>query len=468
MTDSDTTGKERARLFGDLLDDCVHCGFCLPTCPTNVLWGQEMDSPRGRIHLMAQMHTEDVLTETAVGHFDNCLGCLACVSACPSGVAYDALLEHTRHRVETEHERPRGERALRGLIFSLFPYRHRLRSMRGPLRAYQASGASSLVRRSRLLERISPSLAAMERIAPTLSSPPPALPELVPAVGRARARVGMLVGCVQGAFFPEVNTATARVLALEGCDVVIPRGQGCCGALSGHAGRLEEAAGFAERLIEVFERESVDRIVVNSAGCGSGMKHFDRTLAEAGADQARVRRGRALSERVVDLTEYLVELGPRAGRHPLPLHVAYHDACHLSHGQGVSLQPRALLAGIPGLRVSDVPDKEICCGSAGVYNLLKPEAAGELGDRKGRDVASTGADVLVSGNPGCSLQIAAAMERAGSPVTVTHTAQVLDASLRGLTVERLLGRDRSRVRRRTRFPSTEEHDTYPPENGAVT
>ncbi|MFD3685827.1 (Fe-S)-binding protein [Nocardiopsis sp. NPDC058631] len=441
MTDQPTDApRGRDQVFGDLLGECVHCGFCLPTCPTHVLWGQEMDSPRGRIHLMSQMHTDDVLTQTAVGHFDNCLGCLACVSSCPSGVAYDALIEHTRHRVEEEHERPRGERVLRGAIFSLFPYRRRLRLMRGPLRAYRATGVSSLVRRSGLLERISPALAAMERISPPLSPPPPPLPSLVPAVGRARARVGMLVGCVQGAFFPEVNTATARVLALEGCDVVIPRSQGCCGALSGHSGRLEESAGFARRLVEVFERARVDRIVVNSAGCGSSMKHVDRTLAEAGADDVGVRRARDLSAKVVDLTEFLVDLGPQAERHPLPLHVAYHDACHLSHGQGITRAPRALLSGVPGLRVSDLPDKEICCGSAGVYNLLEPDAARELGDRKGENVASTGADVLVSGNPGCALQIASAMERAGKPVAVTHTAQVLDASLRGLTADQLLGR----------------------------
>lgn len=428
------------RLFGDLLNDCVHCGFCLPTCPTDVLWGQEMDSPRGRIHLMSQMHEEDVLTETAVGHFDNCLGCLACVSSCPSGVAYDALLEHTRHRVETEHERPRGERALRAAVFSLFPYRNRLRALRGPLRAYQALGVSSLVRRTGLLDRLSPTLATMERIAPPLSSPPPPLPELVPAVGARRARVGMLVGCVQGAFFPEVNTATARVLAMEGCEVVIPRAQGCCGALSGHAGRLREAVEFAKRFVEVFEAGQVERIVVNSAGCGAGMRHFERTMAEAGESDAWVERARKVSAKVVDLTEFLVDLGPRAERHPLPLRVAYHDACHLSHGQGVTDQPRELLTQIPGLEVSDLPNKEICCGSAGVYNLFKPEAAAELGDRKGQDVAATGAEVLVSGNPGCSLQIASAMERAGTPVTVTHTARVLDASLRGLTTEQLLGK----------------------------
>ncbi|MGW5875645.1 (Fe-S)-binding protein [Nocardiopsis terrae] len=443
MTDRPTDpepGPERP--FGDLLDDCVHCGFCLPTCPTNVLWGQEMDSPRGRIHLMAQMHEEDVLTETAVGHFDNCLGCLGCVSSCPSGVAYDALIEHTRHRVETEHRRPLGERALRATVFSLFPYRSRLRALRGPLRAYQASGASSLVRRSGLLERISPALAAMERVAPRLSAPPPPLPELVPAVGERRARVGLLVGCVQGAFFPEVNTATARVLALEGCEVVIPRSQGCCGALSGHSGRIAEAADLAKRMIEVFETRRVERIVVNSAGCGSGMKHFDRTLAEAGAGRAWTDRARALSAKVVDLTEYLVDLGPRAERHPVPLRVAYHDACHLSHGQGVTRQPRELLRRIPGLELAELPDREVCCGSAGVYNLFRPEAAEELGESKARGAASTGARLLVSGNPGCSLQIASATERAGSPVAVTHTAQLLDASLRGLGPGPLLGRGR--------------------------
>ncbi|MFE9242260.1 (Fe-S)-binding protein [Nocardiopsis sp. NPDC006938] len=431
--------EERERLFGELLSDCVHCGFCLPTCPTNVLWGQEMDSPRGRIHLMGQAHEEDVLTPTAVGHFDNCLGCLACVTSCPSGVAYDALIEHTRYRVEEEHRRTPGERALRGAVFSLFPYRGRLRALRGPLRAYQASGVSALVRRSGVLDRLSPALATMERIAPPLSAAPPPLPELVPAVGGRRARVGMLVGCVQGAFFPEVNTATARVLALEGCEVVIPRSQGCCGALSGHAGRLAEAAGFAKDLVEVFEARQVERVVVNSAGCGSGMKHVERTLAEAGAGPAWVERARAFSAKVVDLSEYLVELGPRAERRPVPLRVAYHDACHLSHGQGVTRQPRELLRGVPGLEVVDLPNAEICCGSAGVYNLFRPETAAALGDRKGADVAATGAGVLVSGNPGCALQIASAMERAGEPTRVAHTAQILDASLRGLGAEPFTG-----------------------------
>ncbi|MBV2363088.1 (Fe-S)-binding protein [Streptomonospora nanhaiensis] len=442
MTDSDTAaGAARPdRSFDDLLGDCVHCGFCLPTCPTYVLWGQEMDSPRGRIHLMGQAREDDVLTSAAVEHFDNCLGCLSCVSACPSGVAYDALIESTRARVESEHERAPGDRLLRAAVFALFPHRRRLEPLRAPLRAYQASGLSRLVRRTRILERLAPPLAAMERIAPPVRGGVPRLPALVPARGRRRAVVGMLTGCVQGAFFPQVNTATARVLAAEGCDVVVPPEQGCCGALSAHTGRAEEAAAFARATVAAFTRAGVEAVVVNSAGCGGTMKHYGRVLAEAGAGDAEVRGAQALSERVVDLTEFLAALGPRARRHPLPVRAAYHDACHLSHGQGVTAQPRALLAQIPELEVADLPNPEICCGSAGVYNLLRPEAATELGDRKAADVASTGAELLVAGNPGCSLQIAAALERAGTPMALAHTAQVLDASLRGLPPSALLSR----------------------------
>lgn len=434
----DATGADPQRSFDELLSDCVHCGFCLPTCPTYVLWGEEMDSPRGRIHLMGQVHNEDVLNDAAVQAFDNCLGCLACVSSCPSGVAYDALIETTRTRVEHEHERGTTEKLLRTAIFSLFPYRRRLALMRGPLRAYQASGLSRLVRRTGLLERISPSLATMERVAPPLRSAPP-LPERVPAVGRPRAVVGMLTGCVQGAFFPQVNTATARVLASEGCDVVIPGDQGCCGALSAHSGRNGEAAGFVRSTIETFERAGVDTIVVNSAGCGATMKHYARVLAEDGAGADWQRRAEALSARVTDLSEFLDDLGPRAERHPLPVRTAYHDACHLSHGQGVTSAPRRLLGAIPEIDLVDIPNPDICCGSAGVYNLLRPEPASELGELKSADVRSTEAELLVAGNPGCSLQIVSAMERSGDAVPVAHTAQVLDASIRGLAPSALTG-----------------------------
>ncbi|HEX2314476.1 MAG TPA: heterodisulfide reductase-related iron-sulfur binding cluster [Thermomonospora sp.] len=409
-----------------LIDDCVHCGFCLPTCPTYVLWGEEMDSPRGRIHLMKQHAEGEPLSLPMVEHFDRCLGCMACVTACPSGVQYDRLIETTRARVEEEHPRPVRERAVRELIFQLFPHPRRLHALRGPLRAYQRTGLDRLVRRTGILERLSPALAAMERLAPPLG-PAPRLPERVAARGGRRATVGMLTGCVQREFFPGVNAATARVLALEGCDVVIPRHQGCCGALSVHSGRAEEGREFARRTIAAFE--SVDVVVVNAAGCGSVMKEYRDLLAD---DPVWSARAEALSRKARDLAEFLAELGPRAERHPLPVTVAYHDACHLAHAQGVRAQPRALLAGIPGLTVREIADPEVCCGSAGTYNLLQPEAAAELGDRKAANVHRTGAELLVAANPGCSMQIATALRRRGEDIAVAHTAEVLDASLRGL------------------------------------
>ncbi|XVQ13391.1 (Fe-S)-binding protein [Spirillospora sp. CA-255316] len=414
-------GQELPQLIGD----CVHCGFCLPTCPTYVLWGEEMDSPRGRIHLMDQHVQGTPLSAPMVEHFDRCLGCMACVTACPSGVRYDRMIEMTRAEVEREHPRSLPERALRETIFKLFPYPNRLRVLRGPLRAYQWTGLDRLVRRSGLLERLSPSLAAMERLAPPLSRAP-RLPERVAARGGRRATVGMLTGCVQRAFFPGVNAATARVLALEGCEVIIPRAQGCCGALSLHSGREAEAREFARRTVVAFE--SVDVIVVNAAGCGSAMKEYRELLAD---DPEWAGRADALSAKTRDLAEFLAELGPRAERRPLPVTVAYHDACHLSHAQGVRSQPRALLAGIPELEVREIADSDICCGSAGTYNLLQPEAAAELGDRKAAGVRATGADLLVAANPGCTMQIATALERQGVRLPVAHTAEVLDASLRG-------------------------------------
>ncbi|GAA4229392.1 heterodisulfide reductase-related iron-sulfur binding cluster [Actinomadura meridiana] len=419
-----------------LLGDCVHCGFCLPTCPTYVLWGEEMDSPRGRIHLMQQHADGTPLSDNMVEHFDACLGCMACVTSCPSGVQYDRLIEMTRADVEREHPRSLKERAIREMVFQLFPYRRRLRALRGPLRAYQRSGLERLVRLSGVLKRISPSLAAMERLAPPLSKTVPKLPERVAARGERRATVGMLTGCVQAEFFPGVNAATARVLAMEGCDVVIPRGQGCCGALSLHSGREDEARAFARRTIETFE--SVDVIVVNSAGCGSAMKEFRTLLAD---DPTWAGRADALSAKTRDFAEFLTELGPRAERAPLPVTVAYHDACHLAHAQGVRAQPRALLAAIPELTVREIAESDICCGSAGTYNLFQPEAAEDLGDRKAVNVDATQAELLVAANPGCSMQIATALRRRGVEIAVAHTAQVLDASLRGLGRDALLARD---------------------------
>jgi glycolate oxidase iron-sulfur subunit len=430
---SDST-QSGATELGPLIDDCVHCGFCLPTCPTYLVWGEEMDSPRGRINLMQQHEEGTPFSGPMVEHFDRCLGCMACVTACPSGVRYDRLIEVTRARVEEEHPRTWRDRALRKTIFALFPYPGRLRVLRGPLRAYQRSGLDRLIRRSRVLDRISPTLAAMERLAPPLGRAE-RLPERIAAHGERRATVGMLTGCVQREFFPGVNAATARVLTIEGCEVLVPKAQGCCGALSLHSGREEEAKRFARATIAAFE--DVDAIVVNAAGCGSAMKEYEALLA---GDPEWAARAAALSAKTRDLAEFLAELGPRAERHPLPVTVAYHDACHLAHAQGIRAQPRALLAGIPELTIKEIAEAEICCGSAGTYNLLQPEAAKELGDRKAGNVRNTEAELLVAANPGCSLQIATALRRRGEDIAVAHTAEVLDASLRGVGRAEFLAR----------------------------
>ena len=419
----------------ELIADCVHCGFCLPTCPTYVLWGAEADSPRGRIYLMNQGVGGEPLSDSMVGHFDNCLGCMSCVTACPSGVQYDRLIEDTRAQIERRHSRTPKDRALRAAIFALFPYPRRLRLLRGPLRAYQSSGLQKLVARTGLLPRLAPTLATLESLAPRLRGVPRP-PRRIPSRGERRAVVGMLTGCVQSAFFPDVNSATVRVLAAEGCEVLIPPSQGCCGALSVHNGRKAEAQRFARKLIDVFEKTDMDYFVVNAAGCGSSLKEYDVLLED---DPAYAERAAAFTAKVRDLAELLAELGPVATRHPLDVTVAYHDACHLAHAQGIRAQPRSLLGGIPGLTLKEIADPEICCGSAGIWNVLNPAPAAELGDRKATNVLATGATLLVTANPGCLMQVAAAIQRQGGEIALAHTAQVLDASIRGLGADALTG-----------------------------
>jgi len=445
----------------ELASDCVHCGFCLPACPTYQLWGEEMDSPRGRIHLITQLLDGAQASEAAAGHLDRCLGCMACVPACPSGVRYDRLIEAAR---SWQEEPPPGPapvpprsaraRAARAAIFATFPYPRRLRLLTGPLRMAQRTGLKRRIGRSQLAERLAPELVASLRVAPAPANGQHRLAAgRVPAEGPRRAVVGMLTGCVQQVFFPGVNEATVRLLTAEGCDVVIPAGQGCCGALSLHSGRVAEAARFARRTIAAFEAANADVIVVNSAGCGSAMKEYGDLFRHAGAGGGAEQgdwpaRAAQMAARVRDLSEYLAELassdeGARGARHPLPARVAYHDACHLGHAQRIRQQPRDLLRAIPGLELAELADGGTCCGSAGVYNLLQPEAAAALGARKAAAVLATQAPLVVSANPGCSLQIASAMAAAGAdqPPAVVHIAQVLDASLRGLPVSSLTGRE---------------------------
>ena len=421
-----------------LIDKCVHCGFCLPTCPTYALWGEEMDSPRGRIYLMkSALEGRVAMTDAFVGHFDACLGCMACVTACPSGVEYAPLVEATRAQIERRHERSLGDRLFRAGLFAVIPYPARLRLALAPLVVY--GWIKPLVDRSGLLNLLPARVRALAKLAPTISvkSLTASTAEVTPPVGARRIRVGLLTGCVQRLAFAHVNEATVRVLAAEGCEVVAPRTQGCCGALALHAGREPDARGFARRVIEVFEQAAVERVIVNAAGCGSSMKEYERLFAD---DPPWAARARAFSARVRDVSELLIELGePRATRRPLHLRVAYHDACHLAHAQGVSQQPRDLLQQVPGIELLPVAEPEMCCGSAGIYNLVQPEPARQLGERKVRNIAATSPDVVATANPGCTLQIASIAAETDQPLRVMHPIELIDASIQGLAVRGFAG-----------------------------
>jgi glycolate oxidase iron-sulfur subunit len=415
-----------------IIDKCVHCGFCLPVCPTYVLWGQEMDSPRGRIYLM-KLAAEGTaqMTPKWVSHFDTCLGCMACMTACPSGVDYGKLIEATRAQIERNFPRSSAEKRHRHFLFETFTRPDRLRRLRAPLLAYQKSGLQALVRGLRLLKLLPKRLQAMEALLPKLG-PREVVPEVTPAVGPKRRRVGLLLGCVQREFFSQVNAATARVLAAEGCEVVAPQEQTCCGALLVHAGEETGAIDLAKKTIDVFEQVNVDTIVTNAAGCGSNVKEYGHLLRD---DPEYADRAKAFSAKCKDVSEVLTELDPRAPRHPLKLRVAFHDSCHLQHAQGVCEQPRGLLASIPGIELVEIPESAVCCGSAGIYNLVQPDAAKSLGDRKAELISHLETDVVSTGNPGCVLQLQSSLARRHQKTPVVHTIQILDASLRGLSAD---------------------------------
>ncbi len=411
-----------------IIENCVHCGFCLPVCPTYVLWNEEMDSPRGRIYLM-KLASEGNATMNSqwVSHFDSCLGCMACMTACPSGVDYGKLIEATRAQIERNHPRSFAEKLHRKFIFAIFTRPDRLRLMRWPLRACQKLGLQAFVRGIGLLKIFPKQLQAMESLMPKLGQDEQVL-EVTPAKGNKRARVGLLLGCVQREFFPQVNAATARVLAAEGCEVFAPKEQPCCGALMVHAGEESGALALARKTIEAFERANVETIVTNAGGCGSNVKDYGHLLRE---DPQYADRAKAFAAKCKDISEVLAELPSRAVRNPLKLRVAFHDSCHLQHAQGVRSQPRQLLASIPGLELAEIPEAAICCGSAGIYNLVQPDAANALGDRKAQLIAPLNADVVATGNPGCLLQLQSSLAREGHPTPVVHTIQILDASIHG-------------------------------------
>jgi glycolate oxidase iron-sulfur subunit len=393
--------------MADAIGSCVHCGFCLPTCPTYVTLGREQDSPRGRIFLMKEVLEGSLALEEALDPVDNCLGCQACVTACPSGVEYGDLLAGFRAHAEEHRERPVAERAQRALVHNTLPHPRRFRAAARAGRATRALAPKPL----RPMVDLLPDRLPQAR----------PLPQHFPAAGERRARVALLAGCAQQVLDPEIGWATLRVLAANGVETVIPAAQGCCGSLDMHAGRAPQARRFARRNLAAFP-EDVDAVIANAAGCGSGMREYGLLFAGE-PDEARAH---ALAERVVDVSAFLDELGLVEPPHAEPLRVAYHDACHLAHAQRVREAPQRLLR-TAGHEVV-VPDEwELCCGSAGTYNVERPETAAELGRRKAANLRATGADVVAAGNIGCLTQIRQHLE-----LPVRHTIQILDRAYAGV------------------------------------
>ena len=405
----------------DLISRCVHCGLCLPTCPTFAELGVEMDSPRGRIRLMKSVWDGriDVTSDGFDEHMYKCLDCRACETACPSGVEFGKLMEGARSQVEAARHRPLPERALRWIVF------HQLITKPGRLSALARLGyvtkrlGGRWVLRRVGFRRLAELLSLVPDAAPTSA----ALPERFEAIGPVRGQVALFTGCVMRAAFAETNAATARVLARNGIEVMVPAAQTCCGALHAHAGDRTDARILAKRNIADLEHLPVDAFVVNAAGCGANLKEYGWLLKD---DPVWADRAHAFSARVRDASEYLAGVGLAATPGPLVTRVAYDDPCHLLHGQKIKDQPRALLAAVPGLELVPLGEADWCCGSAGTYNVTQPELAARLGHRKAEHVVRSGADIVVTANPGCQMQIAAALRDAGSPIAVVHLMDLLD------------------------------------------
>lgn len=427
--------KGNAGSFDDLrppsearLDQCVHCGFCLPGCPTYVLWGQETDSPRGRIDLMkGALEGRLALDRSFLSHIDACLGCMGCLTSCPSGVRYDEVVEATRQQLERNVRRSPADRMLRWFVFSLFPYPNRVRAAALAAKLLRAGGAADRVLGSPLLARLAPRAAAMAALVP--ESPTREmfrrLPRRTAANGQARMKVGLMAGCVARVFFSPVNTAAIDALSAEGCEVLVAPHQGCCGALSFHSGRHDQGVELAKAMVDAWEGTGIDRLVVDAAGCGSTVKDYGRLLAD---EPGYAARAAVLAGKAVDVTELLADLPARATRHPLALRVAYHDACHLAHAQGVRSQPRELLAAIPGVELLPIAESDLCCGSAGIYNIVQPEPADALGRRKAAAITAVEPDLVATANPGCLMQIRKHLD---GPVPVVHPVELVAASIAG-------------------------------------
>lgn len=412
-----------------LFQDCVHCGLCTASCPTYVETGDENDSPRGRIYLMRAVTDGRVpVTDQVRHHLDLCLDCRACESACPSGVQYGKIIEPFKVALASSAPPQSRSSLLQRLILQhLFPYAGRVRFALAPARLLQRTGLIDLGERLGLTRLLPPTLRRMQAMLPKLGlRGSSGLPDVSPPIGPKRARVALFTGCVADAMFPETNAATARVLQHNGCEVVVPRGQVCCGAIHYHSGMEEPALALARENLEAFPADDFDAIIVNAAGCGAMLKDYAHLLH--GADQAKAERFVA---KVKDISEFLVQLGPIAPTRPIEQKVTYHDACHLCHGQQIRNQPRQLLSMIPGVELVPLEESELCCGAAGTYNLTQPEMSERLGRRKMEKIAATGAAVVATGNVGCILQIARKVKESGSPMEVVHPVDLLDRAYRG-------------------------------------
>lgn len=439
----DQSGEAESRPIGRDIDydkflDCVHCGLCTAACPTYLETGNENDSPRGRIYLMRAVTDGRLeLTDTVERHLDLCLDCRSCETACPSGVQYGRLIEPFRVDIHRAQQAGGGTSAANWfhqlVLYGVFPYASRMRLALWPARILQLLRLDRALVRLGVIRLLPETLQRMHALLPPLQGRARRFPEVLPAVGTKRARVALFTGCVADALFGETNWATARVLQQNGCEVVVPREQGCCGAIHYHSGAGKPALRFANVNTAALDPDSVDAVIVNVAGCGSMLKDYGQVAAELDpADEAQQESLGRLASKVRDVSEFLAELGPKQPTGEVKLRATYHDACHLVHAQGVRAQPRALLEAVPGLELVPLAESEICCGAAGSYNLTEPEMADRLAQRKVQHILEAGAAAVITGNAGCSLQIQAALRRARRRLWVAHPMDVLDLSYRGL------------------------------------
>ena len=455
----------------DLMRQCIHCGFCLPTCPTYAVLGVEMDSPRGRIYQMQAIAEGRMeISPEFVDHMYCCLGCRACETACPSGVQFGKLIEAAREQIQIETARtpllsvPKQEvaesltaRLLRSFFFDLMlPSRMATSLVFAALKVYQRSGLQTIVRRLGLLDAVNAlptplqgQLKTPEELMPMASGDllPQLLPEITPALTTKRYRVGFVSGCIMDQVYRDINEATIRVLTANGCEVISPPRQQCCGALHVHAGEAERGRQLARHNIDVFEPYNCDAIIINSAGCGSNLKEYGHLLRD---DPAYATRAHAFSSKVKDISEFLVSIDWNREMGALNRTITYHDACHLFHGQKVKQQPRELLNAIPGLTMVNLKEADWCCGSAGIYNITNQELSSQLLERKMNNIIATGTNVVVTGNPGCMMQIGLGAQHRDIEIEVLHPVQLLDEAYQAGGVYEVPIRDFAEARRHRR------------------